>query len=143
MTNHFGLGYRFPRKSCYVCGSKSHLIKNCTFYEDKMAPKSMGNKNEGLGTGPRAKRTVWNNANRINYANKFVSPHPGRKLFSTAKPAVTVSTCPHRQVSTARLNQHRNFYNTRNPFSRSHSHTKRPYSASPTYHRSPVTSPKR
>ena len=34
--NHSGLGYRSPRKTCFVYGSKGHLIKNCNFHEHKM-----------------------------------------------------------------------------------------------------------
>ncbi|GJW77115.1 putative ribonuclease H-like domain-containing protein [Tanacetum coccineum] len=30
-------GYSFERKPCFVCGSLSHLIKDCDYYEKKMA----------------------------------------------------------------------------------------------------------
>ncbi|GKA32440.1 putative ribonuclease H-like domain-containing protein [Tanacetum coccineum] len=32
-----GAGFSFERKPCFVCGSLSHLIKNCDYYEKKMA----------------------------------------------------------------------------------------------------------
>nr|GEV91901.1 ribonuclease H-like domain-containing protein [Tanacetum cinerariifolium] len=32
-----GLGYAFTRKSCFVCGSFSHLIRYCDFHEKRMA----------------------------------------------------------------------------------------------------------
>nr|GEU65650.1 hypothetical protein [Tanacetum cinerariifolium] len=32
-----GLGYAFTRKSCFVCGSFSHLIKDCDFHEKRIA----------------------------------------------------------------------------------------------------------
>ncbi|GKD43958.1 hypothetical protein Tco_1268603 [Tanacetum coccineum] len=32
-----GAGYSFERKPCFVCGSLSHLIKDCDYYEKKMA----------------------------------------------------------------------------------------------------------
>ncbi|GJT00817.1 ribonuclease H-like domain-containing protein [Tanacetum coccineum] len=32
-----GLGYRFTTKACFVCGSLSHLIRDCDFHEKRMA----------------------------------------------------------------------------------------------------------
>ncbi|GJV73306.1 hypothetical protein Tco_1493301 [Tanacetum coccineum] len=32
-----GEGYSFTKKKCFVCGSLSHLIKDCDYYEKKMA----------------------------------------------------------------------------------------------------------
>ncbi|GKF90355.1 ribonuclease H-like domain-containing protein, partial [Tanacetum coccineum] len=37
MNRDLGAGYSFERKPCYVCGSLSHLIKDCDYYEKKMA----------------------------------------------------------------------------------------------------------
>ncbi|GJW66039.1 putative ribonuclease H-like domain-containing protein [Tanacetum coccineum] len=35
-----GEGYSFTKKKCFVCGSLSHLIKDCDYYEKKMARKA-------------------------------------------------------------------------------------------------------
>nr|GEY32015.1 hypothetical protein [Tanacetum cinerariifolium] len=35
-----GLGYAFTRKSCFVCGSFSHLIRDCDFHEKRMAKQA-------------------------------------------------------------------------------------------------------
>ncbi|GKF50725.1 hypothetical protein Tco_0147192, partial [Tanacetum coccineum] len=37
MERDLGAGYSFERKPCFVCGSLNHLIKNCDYYEKKMA----------------------------------------------------------------------------------------------------------
>ncbi|GJR98845.1 ribonuclease H-like domain-containing protein [Tanacetum coccineum] len=37
MERELGAGYSFVRKPCFVCGSLSHLIKDCDYYEKKMA----------------------------------------------------------------------------------------------------------
>nr|GEU77034.1 putative ribonuclease H-like domain-containing protein [Tanacetum cinerariifolium] len=37
MTQKLGLGFGFTQKACFVCGSISYLIKDCTSHEDKMA----------------------------------------------------------------------------------------------------------
>ncbi|GKA12821.1 putative ribonuclease H-like domain-containing protein [Tanacetum coccineum] len=40
MERKLGEGYSFIKKKCFVCGSLSHLIINCDFYEKKMARKA-------------------------------------------------------------------------------------------------------
>nr|GEW04971.1 ribonuclease H-like domain-containing protein [Tanacetum cinerariifolium] len=35
-----GLGYDFTRKACFVCGSFSHLIRDCDFHEKRMAKQA-------------------------------------------------------------------------------------------------------
>nr|GEV44523.1 reverse transcriptase domain-containing protein [Tanacetum cinerariifolium] len=35
-----GLGYSFTRKACFVCGSFSHLIRDCDFHEKRMAKQA-------------------------------------------------------------------------------------------------------
>ncbi|GJX97003.1 ribonuclease H-like domain-containing protein, partial [Tanacetum coccineum] len=35
-----GEGYSFTKKKCFVCGSLSHLIKDCDYYEKKMAKEA-------------------------------------------------------------------------------------------------------
>ncbi|GJV31739.1 hypothetical protein Tco_1392139 [Tanacetum coccineum] len=37
MERKLGEGYSFIKKNCFVCGSLSHLIRDCDFYEKKMA----------------------------------------------------------------------------------------------------------
>ncbi|GJS43394.1 putative ribonuclease H-like domain-containing protein [Tanacetum coccineum] len=37
MERELGAGYSFVRKPCFVCGSLSHLIKDCDYYEKKIA----------------------------------------------------------------------------------------------------------
>ncbi|GKB21403.1 hypothetical protein Tco_0855326 [Tanacetum coccineum] len=71
MTQKLGLGFGFTKKACFVCGSYSHLIKECDFHEKRMAKKSVL-KNIGKNTGQREIRPVWNNTQRINHQNKFV-----------------------------------------------------------------------
>ncbi|GJR13054.1 ribonuclease H-like domain-containing protein [Tanacetum coccineum] len=37
MERELGEGYSFTKKKCFVCGSLNHLIKDCDYYEKKMA----------------------------------------------------------------------------------------------------------
>ncbi|GKE91269.1 hypothetical protein Tco_1572364, partial [Tanacetum coccineum] len=39
MTQKLGLGFGFTKKSCFVCGSYNHLIKDCDLHEKRMAKK--------------------------------------------------------------------------------------------------------
>ncbi|GKD02871.1 ribonuclease H-like domain-containing protein [Tanacetum coccineum] len=43
-VNKKGLGYGFTTKACFVCGSLSHLIRDCDFHERKMAKQVELNK---------------------------------------------------------------------------------------------------
>ncbi|GJY58510.1 ribonuclease H-like domain-containing protein [Tanacetum coccineum] len=70
-----GEGYSFIKKKCFVCGSLSHLIRDCDFYEKKMAREAELKKQRVFNTGNGVAKPVWNNANRVNHANHFV-PRP-------------------------------------------------------------------
>ncbi|GJX32847.1 ribonuclease H-like domain-containing protein [Tanacetum coccineum] len=88
MTQKLGLGFGSTKKACFVCGSYSHLIKDCDFHEKRMAKKSVL-QSMGKNTGHREVRPIWNNTQRINHQNKFVPTavltRSGRIPVSTAK----------------------------------------------------------
>nr|GEU82225.1 hypothetical protein [Tanacetum cinerariifolium] len=44
MSKKLGLGYGFTKKACFVCGSFSHLIRDCDFHEKRMAKQVELNK---------------------------------------------------------------------------------------------------
>ncbi|GKA90735.1 hypothetical protein Tco_0812605 [Tanacetum coccineum] len=132
MSKRLGLGYGFTKKACFVCGSFSHLIRDCDFHEKRMAKHVELNKKKGKGTG-QGKYTMWNNdAIRLNHQNKFV---PKAVLTKTgifpvnttrqnlSSQAATTSTA--RKVNTARpiVNE----IKPRNNFYKSHSHNRRPF----------------
>ncbi|GJR33694.1 hypothetical protein Tco_1209378 [Tanacetum coccineum] len=75
MERELGEGYSFIKKKCFVCGSLSHLKKNCDFYEKKMAREAELKKQRVFNTGNGVAKPVWNNANRVNRANHF-NPRP-------------------------------------------------------------------
>ncbi|GJW06341.1 putative ribonuclease H-like domain-containing protein [Tanacetum coccineum] len=74
MEKELGEDYSFTKKKCFVCGSLNHLIKDCDYYEKKMA------------------KPVWTNANRINHTNQFVPRsvqlNAGRPKFNTVRPNI-------------------------------------------------------
>ncbi|GJW67216.1 hypothetical protein Tco_0121640 [Tanacetum coccineum] len=69
-TNKTGEGYSFTKKKCFVCGSLSHLIKDCDYYEKKKAREAEVKRVVNTGNGMA--KPVWTNANRVNHSNKFV-----------------------------------------------------------------------
>ncbi|GJS74245.1 ribonuclease H-like domain-containing protein [Tanacetum coccineum] len=116
-------------KACYVCGSFNHLIKDCDFYEKKMAEKP-----------------VWNNARRVDHQNsqRFTHPHSkrnfvpravlmksGLKTLNTARQnssrvAVSVNTA--RPINIAYPRPTVNYARpASNVFNRAHSHVRRPF----------------
>ncbi|GKA01961.1 hypothetical protein Tco_0674626 [Tanacetum coccineum] len=56
MSKKLGLGYGFTKKACFICGSFSHLIRDCDFYEKRMAKQAELNKRMCKGTGQRENR---------------------------------------------------------------------------------------
>nr|GEU65175.1 ribonuclease H-like domain-containing protein [Tanacetum cinerariifolium] len=123
MTQKLGFGFGFTKKACFVCGSMSHLINDCTFHEDRMAKKSVLPTNVGKGTCHTKSRPVWNNVQRINHHTKFspttVFIRSRRIPVSAAKPKATASTNAVKPVHTAEPIQSVNFSKSRSTFQKS------------------------
>nr|GEV13041.1 hypothetical protein [Tanacetum cinerariifolium] len=127
-----GLGYAFTRKACFVCGSFSHLIKDCNYHEKRMAKQAKLTKSKNKVTGQKEHRPVWNNVQRVNHQNKFV---PSVLLTKTGKfPVNAVRQNFSRQAAStsiaSKVNSARSFLNETRPkryFYKSHSPNKRPF----------------
>nr|GEV65454.1 hypothetical protein [Tanacetum cinerariifolium] len=74
--------------ACFVCGSFSHLIRDCDFHEKRIAKQIELNKQKGESTGPKEYRLRWNNVKRLNHLNKFV---PTAVLTKTGRFPVNVA----------------------------------------------------
>nr|GEY23875.1 putative ribonuclease H-like domain-containing protein [Tanacetum cinerariifolium] len=136
MTQKLGIGFGFTMKACFVCGSMSHLIKDCTYHEDIMDKKSVLSNNVGKGTGQRESRPVWNNVQRINHQNKFapiaVFTRSRRIPVSAAKPKAAASTSAAKPVHTGGPKQS---VNSRSTFHKSHSPIRRSFYNATTHSR--------
>ncbi|GJX79804.1 hypothetical protein Tco_0327953 [Tanacetum coccineum] len=75
MQRDLGTGYSFERKPCFVCGSLSHLIKDCDYYEKKMAREAAFKSTRVVHADVRQATPAWTNSNRVNKANQF-TPRP-------------------------------------------------------------------
>ncbi|GJV85071.1 ribonuclease H-like domain-containing protein [Tanacetum coccineum] len=87
MTQKLGSNFEFKNKACYVCGSFNHLIKDCDFYEKKMAKNLYGTMLEGQNSS----RAAVNTARPINTA------YP-RPIVNYTRPASNVFNRPHSHV---------------------------------------------
>ncbi|GJS56830.1 hypothetical protein Tco_0651614 [Tanacetum coccineum] len=97
-----GLGYGFTTKACFVCGSLSHLIRDCDFHEKRMAKQAELNNRMRKKSSQREIRPIWNNVQRVNHKNQFV---PTAVLTRTGKiPVSTARASGTNNVSTARHN---------------------------------------
>ncbi|GKA91131.1 hypothetical protein Tco_0813001 [Tanacetum coccineum] len=100
-----GLGYGFTTKACFVCGSLSHLIRDCDYHEKRMAKQVELNNKIRKKSNQREIRPIWNNVHRVNHQNQFV---PTVVLTRTGKiPVNTARTSGTNNVSTARHNFNR------------------------------------
>ncbi|GJT44965.1 hypothetical protein Tco_0953680 [Tanacetum coccineum] len=89
MERELGAGYSFVRKPCFVCGSLSHLIKDCDYYEKKMAREAVF----------KSTRVVHADTWNINSGTQFKS---GASRFNTGKQNVNSGRV---NVNTARVNR--------------------------------------
>ncbi|GJY24039.1 ribonuclease H-like domain-containing protein [Tanacetum coccineum] len=72
MSKKLGLGYGFTRKACFVCGSFSHLIRDCDFHEKRMAKQVELNKQK-VNT---AKQNLYSQAAATSTAKKVNTARP-------------------------------------------------------------------
>ncbi|GJS19814.1 putative ribonuclease H-like domain-containing protein [Tanacetum coccineum] len=59
MERELGAGYSFERKPCFVCGSLSHLIKDCDYYEKKMAREAAFQSTRVVHANVRQATPAW------------------------------------------------------------------------------------
>ncbi|GJT67535.1 putative ribonuclease H-like domain-containing protein [Tanacetum coccineum] len=94
--------YGYTKKACFVCGSFSHLIRDCDFHENRMAKQAELINRMSKGSSQSEIRPVWNNVQRMNHQNRFV---PKAILTITRKiPVNTARTSGTNTVNTARHN---------------------------------------
>ncbi|GJX61581.1 ribonuclease H-like domain-containing protein [Tanacetum coccineum] len=108
MERDLGAGYSFERKPCFVCGSLSHLIRDCDYYEKKMAREAAFKSTRVVHANVSQATPAWTHTNRVNKANQF-TPRPVqlRPNLSTASGTiktgrVNVNT-GHENVSSGRV----------------------------------------
>ncbi|GKE80112.1 hypothetical protein Tco_1550112 [Tanacetum coccineum] len=111
-----GLGYGFTARACFVCGSLSHLIRDCDFHEKRMAKQAELNNSMRKKSSQREIRPIWNNVQRVNHKNQFV---PTAVLTRTGKiPVNTARASGTNNISTARASGTNNVSTARNDFNR-------------------------
>ncbi|GJT33610.1 hypothetical protein Tco_0924029 [Tanacetum coccineum] len=98
MERDLGAGYSFERKPCFVCGSLSHLIKNCDYYEKKMAREAALKSKRVVHAEVRQTTPAWTNTNRVNKANQF-TPRPVQ--LSNIRPNLSTAS---NTIKTGRVN---------------------------------------
>ncbi|GJT67679.1 putative ribonuclease H-like domain-containing protein [Tanacetum coccineum] len=135
--------------------SLDHLIKDCDYYEKKMAREAEVKRVVNTGNG--VAKPVWTNANSINHSNKFVSRsvqlNAGRPKFNSVRPNINTGrtninsgrpkvNAVSSNINTVRSRQpvpnktsnslspkrpQMNQINQRRDFSKSHSSVRRPF----------------
>ncbi|GKE86006.1 hypothetical protein Tco_1559748, partial [Tanacetum coccineum] len=98
MKRELGAGYSFERKPCFVCGSLSHLIKDCDYYEKKMAREAALKSKRVVHADVRHATPAWTNTNRVNKANQF-TPRPVQ--LSNIRPNLSTTS---KTIKTGRVN---------------------------------------
>ncbi|GKA33222.1 hypothetical protein Tco_0719589 [Tanacetum coccineum] len=85
-------------KTCFVCGSLSHLIKDCDYYEKKMAREAALKSQRVVHADVRQATPAWTNTNRVNKANQF-TPRPVQ--LNNIRPNLSTAS---KTIKTGRVN---------------------------------------
>ncbi|GJR13211.1 ribonuclease H-like domain-containing protein [Tanacetum coccineum] len=85
MERELGEGYSFTKKKCFVCGSLSHLIKDCDYYEKKMAREAEVKKQRVFNTD---QYKVQLNAGRPNINSVRPNINTGRTNINSVRPNI-------------------------------------------------------
>ncbi|GJY22005.1 ribonuclease H-like domain-containing protein, partial [Tanacetum coccineum] len=139
-TQRLGVGFQFSPKACFVCGSFSHLIKDCDFHDKKVVQKLVLN-NVQKGTGQREGRPVWNNALRTNHQNfsnsrrnftpTAVLTKSGKVLIDTSRQSSSRAAVPVSTASPINTIAPKSFVNVAKPITnalqKTHSPSRRPF----------------
>ncbi|GKB32844.1 hypothetical protein Tco_0872245, partial [Tanacetum coccineum] len=104
-VNNKELGHGFTERACFVCGSFSHLIRDCDYHVKLAKQVELNKQNMSKGNGTRERKQTWNNVQRVNKQNQFVplavQTRTGNIPVNTAKASST------KNFSTARQNVNR------------------------------------
>ncbi|GJU38483.1 putative ribonuclease H-like domain-containing protein [Tanacetum coccineum] len=98
IVNKKGLGYGFTARECFVCGSLSHLIRDCDFHEKRMTKQAELNNSMRMKSSQREIRPIWNNVasgtNNVSTArhhfNRQTVPTNAAIKVNTVKPIVNI-----------------------------------------------------
>ncbi|GJS51737.1 putative ribonuclease H-like domain-containing protein [Tanacetum coccineum] len=77
-VNHKELGHEITQRGCFVCGSFSHLIRDCDYHVKLAKQVELHKQNMTKGNDSRERtnkilrKPTWNNAQRVNKQNQFV-----------------------------------------------------------------------
>ncbi|GJT50875.1 ribonuclease H-like domain-containing protein [Tanacetum coccineum] len=107
-VNNKQLESGITERACFVCGSFSHLIRDCDYHVKLAKQVELHKQNMSKGNGSREKtnkilrKPIWDNAQRVNKQHQFV-PLAVQTRTGT-DPVNTVKTSGTNYVSTARQN---------------------------------------
>ncbi|GKA20208.1 hypothetical protein Tco_0700197 [Tanacetum coccineum] len=135
-VNNKELGQRLTERACFVCGSFSHLIRDCDYHVKLAKQVELHKQNMTKGNGTGERKPTWNNVQRVNEQNKFVPSAVQTKTakasstnnFSTARQKVnqqTVLTSTALKVNT--IKPIVNDVRPANVFHKTHSPSSRPF----------------
>ncbi|GKD81692.1 hypothetical protein Tco_1348531 [Tanacetum coccineum] len=63
-VNYKELGHGFTERACFVCGSFSHLIRDCDYHVKLAKQVELNKQNMSKGNGKGVRKPTWNNVQR-------------------------------------------------------------------------------
>ncbi|GJZ39429.1 putative ribonuclease H-like domain-containing protein [Tanacetum coccineum] len=71
-VNNKELRHGSTERGCFVCGSISHLIRDCDYHVKLAKQVELNKQNMSKGNGRGQRKPTWNNVQRVNKQNQFV-----------------------------------------------------------------------
>ncbi|GKC13660.1 ribonuclease H-like domain-containing protein, partial [Tanacetum coccineum] len=99
-VNNKDLGHGFTERGCFVCGSFSHLIKDCDYHVKLAKQVELSKQKLSKGNDTRVRKPTWNNVHRVNKQNQFVPL--AVQTRNGDNPVKTAKTSSTKKVSAAR-----------------------------------------
>ncbi|GJV27266.1 hypothetical protein Tco_1383714 [Tanacetum coccineum] len=110
MSKRLGLGYGFTKKACFVCGSFSHLIRDCDIHEKRIAKQVELNKQK-VNTAKQnlsSQAATTSTARKVNTARPIVNEIRPRnnfyKSYSPIRRLFNRTTAPKAKFSNQKVN---------------------------------------
>ncbi|GKF11877.1 hypothetical protein Tco_0049803, partial [Tanacetum coccineum] len=141
-VNNKELGQRFTERACFVCGSFSHLIRDCDYHVKLAKQVELHKQNMSKGNGTGVRKQTWKVQTRTGTNPVNAAKASSTNNFSTARQSVNRQTV---LISTAlKVNTVKPIVNDVRPanvFHKTHSPSSRPFKRT-TVHRTSFSNQK-
>ncbi|GKB62805.1 hypothetical protein Tco_0918991 [Tanacetum coccineum] len=86
-VNNKELGHGFTERACFVCGSFSHLIRDCDYHVKLAKQVELNKQNMSKGNGIGERKPTWNNVQRTVLTSTALKVNTVKPIVNGVRPA--------------------------------------------------------